>query len=148
MTNHPDFDFDQFVRMMDIAFTSQDPRVVDTLRRLLMVVALTQPAETQEDKRRAAGPMQQTLEKVKNLEVQLKYLESQMRQMSRFINGQVNHSRDMDPGALGARVPGAPNWDVSPWHDYDDRYRMKLYDTLRHQTLTSTTATKNKLEGI
>lgn len=140
MTDHPDFDFDQFVRMMDIAFTSQDPRVVSTLRQLLMVVALTQPAETQEDKHRAAGPMQQTLEKVRNLEVQLKYLESQMRQMSRAINGQVNYSRDMDPGA--------PNWDVSPWHDYNDRYRMKLYDTLRPQAITSATATKNKLEGI
>ena len=140
MTDHPDFDFDQFVRMMDIAFTSQDPRVVSTLRQLLMVVALTQPAETQEDKHRVAGPMQQTLEKVRNLEVQLKYLESQMHQMTRFINGQVNHSRDMDPGA--------PNWDVSPWHDYNDRHRMKFYDTLRHQTLTSTTVMKNKLEGI
>lgn len=140
MTNHPDFDFDQFVRMMDIAFTSQDPRVVSTLRQLLMVVALTQPAETQEDKHRVAGPMQQTLEKVRNLEVQVKYLESQMRQMSRAINGQVNYSRDMDPGG--------PNWDVSPWHDYNDRYRMKLYDTLRPQAITSATATKNKLEGI
>lgn len=142
MTDHPDFDFDQFVRMMDTAFSSQDPRVVDTLRRLLMVVALTQPAETQEDKRRAAGPMQQTLEKVRNLEAQVKYLESQMRQMAQVINGQVNYSRDMGPGA--------PNWDVSPWHDYNDRYRMKLYDTLRTQTLASATATatKNKLEGI
>ena len=140
MTNHPDFDFDQFVRMMDIAFTSQDPRVVSTLRQLLMVVALTQPAETQEDKHRVAGPMQQTLEKVRNLEVQVKYLESQMRQMSRAINGQVNYSRDMDPGA--------PNWDVSPWHDYNDRYRMKLYDTLRPQAITYATATTNKLEGI
>jgi hypothetical protein len=38
-----DFDLDQFVRMFDEALTSQDPRVIDALRGLLMIVTLTRP---------------------------------------------------------------------------------------------------------
>ena len=38
-----DFDLDRFVDMFDEALTSTDPRVVETLRKLMMIVALTRP---------------------------------------------------------------------------------------------------------
>jgi hypothetical protein len=51
-----DFDLDRFVDMFDEAMTSKDPRVVETLRKLLMIVALTRP-ETYEDHGRRSGPL-------------------------------------------------------------------------------------------
>ena len=38
-----DFDLERFVDMFDTAMTSNDPRVVETLRKLMMIVALTRP---------------------------------------------------------------------------------------------------------
>jgi len=40
-----DFDLERFVDMFDTAMTSNDPRVVETLRKLMMIVALTRPLE-------------------------------------------------------------------------------------------------------
>ena len=38
-----DFDLERFVDMFDEALTSQDPRVMDSLRSLMMIVTLTRP---------------------------------------------------------------------------------------------------------
>jgi hypothetical protein len=38
-----DFDLERFINMFDQALTSNDPRVVDALRSLMMMVILTKP---------------------------------------------------------------------------------------------------------
>lgn len=38
-----DFDMDRFIDMFDEALTSRDPRVIETLRSLLMITTLTRP---------------------------------------------------------------------------------------------------------
>ena len=38
-----DFDLERFVDMFDEAMTSRDPRVMDALRGLMMMVTLTRP---------------------------------------------------------------------------------------------------------
>ena len=51
-----DFDLERFVDMFDTAMTSDDPRVVETLRSLMMIVTLTRPeAGTQHG--RKYGPL-------------------------------------------------------------------------------------------
>ena len=38
-----DFDLERFIEMFDEALTSQDPRVINALRSLMMIVTLTRP---------------------------------------------------------------------------------------------------------
>ena len=38
-----DFDLERFINMFDEAMTSKDPRVMETLRSLMMIVTLTRP---------------------------------------------------------------------------------------------------------
>ena len=70
-----DFDLDQFVRMFDEALTSQDPRVIDALRGLLMIVALTRPeAKTSVER----GPLRRLVDDVTNLNRRLGVVENRV----------------------------------------------------------------------
>jgi uncharacterized protein involved in exopolysaccharide biosynthesis len=61
-----DFDLDRFVDMFDEAMTSQDPRVVETLRKLMMIVTLTRP-ETHNEQGRRSGPLRRLFEDMNDL---------------------------------------------------------------------------------
>jgi len=61
-----DFDLERFIDLFDEAMTSKDPRVVETLRNLLMIVALTRP-ETHEEHGRRSGPLRRLFEDVNDL---------------------------------------------------------------------------------
>ena len=70
-----DFDLDQFVRMFDEALTSEDPRVIDALRGLLMIVALTRPeAKTSVER----GPLRRLVNDVTNLNRRLGVVENRV----------------------------------------------------------------------
>ena len=68
-----DFDLERFIDMFDTALTSDDPRVVETLRKLLMIVALTRP-ETPEE----IGPLRRLYEDVRHLNRKIDRLEEEM----------------------------------------------------------------------
>lgn len=61
-----DFDLERFVDMFDEAMTSKDPRVVETLRSLLMIVTLTRPESNMEQGRRE-GPLRRLFEDMNTL---------------------------------------------------------------------------------
>jgi hypothetical protein len=61
-----DFDLDRFIDMFDEAMTSKDPRVVETLRSLMMIVTLTRP-ETYNEQNRRSGPLRRLFEDVNDL---------------------------------------------------------------------------------
>jgi hypothetical protein len=65
-TDQADFDLERFVDLFDEAMTSKDPRVVETLRNLLMIVALTRP-ETYNEHGRRNGPLRRLFEDVNDL---------------------------------------------------------------------------------
>jgi hypothetical protein len=70
-----DFDLDQFVRMFDEALTSEDPRVIDALRGLLMIVTLTRPeAKTAVER----GPLRSLVNDVTNLNRRLGDVENRV----------------------------------------------------------------------
>ena len=74
-----DFDLDRFVDMMDEALTSRDPRVVQTLRDLMMIVALTRPEASKpviEDRER--GPLRRLKDDVDNLNRRLWAMEEKL----------------------------------------------------------------------
>jgi len=70
-----DFDLDRFINMFDEALTSQDPRVIDALRGLLMIVALTRPeAKTAVER----GPLRRLVNDVTNLNRRLGVVENRV----------------------------------------------------------------------
>jgi hypothetical protein len=69
MTGHrikdqADFDLDRFIDMFDSALSSNDPRVVDALRSLLMLVILTKPEHIDSPTK---GPLRRLVDDVNNL---------------------------------------------------------------------------------
>ena len=70
-----DFDLERFINMFDEALTSRDPRVIDALCGLMMMVTLTR-SETRDvmDDRRT-GPLRRLLEDVNALHNRISRLE-------------------------------------------------------------------------
>lgn len=60
-----DFDLERFVDMFDEAMTSSDPRVVETLRKLMMIVAMTRPEDQHQFTDRKTGPLRQMYDDVR-----------------------------------------------------------------------------------
>ena len=70
-----DFDLDRFINMFDEALTSQDPRVIDALRGLLMIVTLTRPEAKTSIER---GPLRRLVDDVTNLNRRLGAVENRV----------------------------------------------------------------------
>ena len=75
-----DFDLERFVDMFDEAMTSKDPRVIDTLRSLMMIVTLTKPESRDSGLHdRNRGPLRRLYEDVNHLNRRLHDLEGEFR---------------------------------------------------------------------
>lgn len=73
-----DFDLDRFIRMFDEALTSQDPRVIDALRGLLMIVTLTRPEAKTGIDNQHRGPLRRLVDDVTNLNRRLGAVENRV----------------------------------------------------------------------
>lgn len=73
-----DFDLDRFVRMFDEALTSEDPRVIDALRSLLMIVTLTRPEAKTGIDNQQRGPLRRLVGDVSNLNRRLGVVETRV----------------------------------------------------------------------
>ena len=62
-----DLDLDRFIDMFDEAMTSSDPRVIETLRKLMMIVVLTRPEIPEEGHSRRSGPLRRLYDDLHNL---------------------------------------------------------------------------------
>ena len=79
-----DFDLERFIDMFDEALTSQDPRVMKTLRDLMMIVTLTRPENRDSGLRdRNAGPLRRLYEDMNHLNRRLHDVEDNIRRMQR-----------------------------------------------------------------
>lgn len=79
-----DFDLDRFVDMFDEAITSQDPRVMDALRGLMMIVTLTRPESRNSGLHdRNAGPLRRLYEDMNHLHKKVERMQEQFRQAER-----------------------------------------------------------------
>lgn len=82
-----DFDLERFVDMFDEAMTSQDPRVVETLRSLMMIVTLTK-SETRNGPGmdHNHGPLRRLYEDVGHLNRRLGRLEEEYHYLQRQLS--------------------------------------------------------------
>ena len=72
-----DFDMERFVDLFDEAMTSSDPRVIETLRKLMMIVALTRPEDRSHIIDRRTGPLRQMYEDVRSCHRRISDLEDE-----------------------------------------------------------------------
>jgi uncharacterized protein YhaN len=79
-----DFDLDRFIDMFDEAMTSKDPRVVETLRKLMMIVALTRP-ETHNEQGRRSGPLRRLFEDMNDLNRAVSRMQDEIRSVSNEV---------------------------------------------------------------
>jgi len=80
-----DFDFERFVNMFDEAMTSKDPRVIETLRSLMMIVTLTRPESTDVNSERR-GPLRRAFEDMNHMWKRFEQMEEELRQMHQRIS--------------------------------------------------------------
>ena len=79
-----DFDLERFVDMFDEAMTSRDPRVMDALRGLMMMVTLTRPESRDSGLHdRKSGPLRRLYEDMNQLHRRIERVEEELRQAER-----------------------------------------------------------------
>ena len=81
-TDQAEFDLERFIDMFDEALTSQDPRVMDALRGLMMMVLLTRP-EIKTEHSRNHGPLRRLFEDMNHLNRRMHDMEDKVNAMSR-----------------------------------------------------------------
>jgi hypothetical protein len=77
-----DFDLERFIDMFDEALTSQDERVVNALRSLMMMVILTKPEARNPMSDRNAGPLRQMFDDMNNLNRRMHRMEDEIRALT------------------------------------------------------------------
>lgn len=79
-----DFDLERFIDMFDEAVASQDPRVMNALRSLMMMVTLTRPESHGNPMAdRNVGPLRRLFEDMNHLHRRLERVEEEVRQAER-----------------------------------------------------------------
>ena len=91
-----DFDLERFVDMFDEAMTSQDPRVMDSLRSLMMMVLLTRP-EIKTEHSRNHGPLRRLFEDMNHLNRRMHDMEDKVNAMSRSSDSAEKYAYSQYP---------------------------------------------------
>jgi len=94
-------DLEQLMDMLDQAMTSDDPRVKDTFRKLMMIVALTKV-----DDNRTPGPIKQMRDKMMELTIQIQSLRNEIQMVRQQIAQQ--HPYTPAPYSPGYPYTGTP----------------------------------------
>jgi len=83
-SDQADFDLERFIDMFDTAMTSDDPRVMETLRKLMMIVALTNP-ESRLRHDRQSGPLRRLFDDMHNLNRSVNRLDEELRHVTNEV---------------------------------------------------------------
>lgn len=81
-----DFDLERFTEMFDTAMTSNDPRVKNALRQLMMMVILTDTGDHESGMRQKVGPLRRMQYDMQELQKWIKRLDDTHSQ----LQGQIN----------------------------------------------------------
>lgn len=80
MKDQADFDLERFIDMFDQALTSNDERVVNALRSLMMMVILTNP----EDGEKRVGPLKRMMQDQSDIFRKLETMNEEIRRMQDY----------------------------------------------------------------
>ena len=121
--NQADFDLERIMDLFDEALTSKDERVVNALRQLLMIVALTAPESNDGIMNKNTGPFRQLQDDLNNLHRRINTMENELNNMRRQPLGGAGSPSPWNPGAGSPYTPpytnpttGAPGtwWGIDP----------------------------------
>lgn len=104
-----DFDMERFVDLFDEAMTSSDPRVIETLRKLMMIVALTRPEDRSHSIDRRTGPLRQMYEDVRSCHRRISDLEETVKT---FMHNETQKAS---------------------WYSQEEKYKMALEAQMAQQ---------------
>jgi hypothetical protein len=122
-----DFDLERFVDMFDEALTSQDPRVIETLRSLLMMVTLTRPESRDSGLHdRNSGPLRRLYEDVNHLNRRLHSLEDDVRQMKNSYKDKYSYPYEKYDYSMQAAKSMAAQIDQDVLNNLKSSYRTKI----------------------
>ena len=125
--NQADFDLERFVDMFDEALTSQDPRVIETLRSLLMMVTLTRPESRDSGLHdRNSGPLRRLYEDVNHLNRRLHSLEDDVRQMKNSYKDKYSYPYEKYDYSMQAAKSMAAQIDQDVLNNLKSSYRTKI----------------------
>ena len=110
-----DFDLERFIDMFDEAMTSSDPRVIETLRSLMMIVTLTR-SETRMNHGRNNGPLRRLYEDLNDLNRRMHRLEE-----------------DVNQSILQQRKKWPLDSEVVPWDDSYNKYSLTASQSIAAQ---------------
>ena len=133
-SDQADFDLERFIDLFDEAMTSKDPRVVETLRNLLMIVALTRP-ETYNEQGRNHGPLRRLFQDMHDLNRRVGRMEEEQRDVqNKLTRNQFDKNR------------------VYAW-DNQDKYAMKAAAQVAQQIdqdvlLQMKASAMSKIQGL
>ena len=87
-----DFDLDRFIDMFDEAMMSEDPRVIETLRKLMMIVVLTRPEIPNHHDRRT-GPLRSLYEDFHHMNQRMHRMEEEIRSLASRTHQAESYSK-------------------------------------------------------
>ena len=103
-----DFDLERFINMFDEALTSRDPRVIDALRGLMMMVTLTRSETRDAMEDRHTGPLRRLMQDVNDLHRRIAHLENtQSRGVARPAQERYEYERayQQEPDITMQKIP-------------------------------------------
>lgn len=122
-----DFDLERFIDMFDKAMTSDDPRIKNALRQLLMMVILTEPEDKNSGFTHRDGPLRRLFEDVRSLSSRLHNLDDQFHRLDTFAR--ANASQRAQTEGARAKYPGRPEYPGYP-EQWDYRTVKELLNEL------------------
>lgn len=122
-----DFDLERFIGMFDEAMTSNDPRVKNALRQLMMMVILTDTGDQESGMSltRQSGPLRQMYDDVRTLNSRLSQLDDMVR---RLQNQQEQVGMPYNGGYSSFGEAKALNTaQISQAQQYDPHYKTRMH---------------------
>ena len=140
-----DFDLERFINLFDEAMTSKDPRVVETLRNLLMIVTLTRP-ETYEEHGRRSGPLRRLFEDMNDLNRSMHRMQEEIQHLNnRFARAEQPYRWEAeDKYTLAASAKMAQQID----QDVLNQLKQQHYQASKVISGGLTLGPENKAKGL
>lgn len=122
-----DFDLERFVDMFDEALTSRDPRVMDALRGLMMMVTLTRPESRDSGLHdRNSGPLRRMFEDMNQLHRRIERVEEELRQAERSRSKDDYYKYPYEKYTMAAAQNMAQSIDQDVLNKLKSSYRTKI----------------------
>ena len=103
-----DYDLERFVEMFDEAITSDDPRVKNALRQLMMMVILTsnEHEDRVQSRSHREGPLRRMQEDVRDVATRMHMIDEKIRRLEHDLSRVLNQPPSGYTGGIG----GQPKW--------------------------------------